>query len=311
VQEPIKYDLESLFETDTIEFKIVFEETTQAWIELIKDIVAMANTHGGLIIIGVHDDGSPTIFDSSYLELLDNTTFIDKIFKYTNCRLSGLKVYPAQRKGSRVFVIEIAPRDIPIIFTSPGEYEVKDKEGKTIKKSAFPVGSIYFRHSARSDPGTSDDLARWLTQNLKEYKDNLMNGIVKVIDAPRGSDFQIIPRNVHATDSKVAFNIRITDDPSAPTYTIVNADKLFPYRQFEIIAKLKTEGININQHDFLLYRIMNNLDSNPDLSHKLAHSSRNYSARVIDIIKNEYQNNSKLFLELRNMKREKRGPFMV
>jgi predicted HTH transcriptional regulator len=48
-------------ESATIDFKREFDPTSPpGWCELVKDVVAMANSGGGTILIGVNDDGSPS-----------------------------------------------------------------------------------------------------------------------------------------------------------------------------------------------------------------------------------------------------------
>jgi len=51
-------------EDDTLEFKDRFDpKNTGDWCELIKDIVAMANSGGGRIVIGANDDGTSSAYD--------------------------------------------------------------------------------------------------------------------------------------------------------------------------------------------------------------------------------------------------------
>jgi predicted HTH transcriptional regulator len=46
-------------ETKQIEFKCRFDPASNGeWCEVIKDIVAIANSGGGIVVFGVNDDGS-------------------------------------------------------------------------------------------------------------------------------------------------------------------------------------------------------------------------------------------------------------
>ena len=48
-------------ESKLIDFKSAFDpESTGDWCELVKDIVAMANSGGGAIVIGLDNSGSPS-----------------------------------------------------------------------------------------------------------------------------------------------------------------------------------------------------------------------------------------------------------
>jgi predicted HTH transcriptional regulator len=76
---------ESEKESAKLDFKSAFDPfAAQDWCELIKDIVAMANSGGGLIVFGVNDDGSLTTVDLKQILALDPATIVDKIEKYTN-----------------------------------------------------------------------------------------------------------------------------------------------------------------------------------------------------------------------------------
>lgn len=48
-------------ESATVDFKLSFDPKSKGeWCELIKDIVAMSNSGGGSIVVGVDDDGNPS-----------------------------------------------------------------------------------------------------------------------------------------------------------------------------------------------------------------------------------------------------------
>ena len=72
-------------ESAELDFKAAFDPTAaQDWCELIKDIVAIANSGGGSILVGVGDNGNccgPAA--SSELLALDPAVITDKIAKYT------------------------------------------------------------------------------------------------------------------------------------------------------------------------------------------------------------------------------------
>jgi predicted HTH transcriptional regulator len=54
----------SLGEASDVDFKASFDpEMAADWVELIKDVVAMANSGGGTIIIGIEDGGQPSGYD--------------------------------------------------------------------------------------------------------------------------------------------------------------------------------------------------------------------------------------------------------
>ena len=65
-------------ESAKLDFKAGFEIKTD-WCELIKNTVAMANSGGGKILIGVSDDGVPTKSDVSALLAVDLADVVNKV----------------------------------------------------------------------------------------------------------------------------------------------------------------------------------------------------------------------------------------
>ncbi len=66
MEEQVSIALQSNSETESLDFKRSFNPDSAAeWIELIKDIIAIANSGGGIILPGVEDNGSPATSDVS------------------------------------------------------------------------------------------------------------------------------------------------------------------------------------------------------------------------------------------------------
>jgi predicted HTH transcriptional regulator len=154
-------------ENAEIDFKVTFDPTApQNWCELIKDIVAMANSGGGMVVFGVNDDGTPAESDLKPIQGLDPATVVDKLKKYSDQHFAGFSLHPGMRRGAPVVVLVISSSSIPIVFTSPGTFDV----GGGKQKTAFSKGTVYFRHGAKSEPGTSDDLRAALERELDRIR---------------------------------------------------------------------------------------------------------------------------------------------
>jgi hypothetical protein len=168
-------------ETADLDFKGSFDPSAlQAWCELIKDMVAMANSGGGVILVGVNDDGSPAVTDIEVVVAVDPAKIADKIKKYTDQHVAGFSLVKGSRRGQPVAVLSVAPVPIPIIFTAPGTYEV----GGGKQKTAFAKGTVYFRHGAKSEPGTSADLRAAIERELDRIRGSWLDGIKKLVTAP-------------------------------------------------------------------------------------------------------------------------------
>src|ERR1700680_3641018 len=111
-------------ESASADFKSSFDpQSKQDWCELIKDIIAMSNSGGGVIIVGVDDDGNPLAnADVAPLLAVDPADVTNRIHSYTDQHFAAFEITQSIRQGKRVAVIDVGPSDIPIVFTAHGGY---------------------------------------------------------------------------------------------------------------------------------------------------------------------------------------------
>lgn len=148
MEETIRKTLNAKRESKHVEFKSIFDPpSAQDWCELVKDIVAIANTGGGGILFGVDNVGRPCGFDVAPVLQIDSATITDKIARYTGVQISDFEMLEVEKLGYRLALLVISPVDIPLVFTQPGTYPISG--GK--QQSAFSRGTVYFRHGAKSD----------------------------------------------------------------------------------------------------------------------------------------------------------------
>src|SRR6266581_3080482 len=132
-------------ESAELDFKAAFDPTAaSSWCELVKDIVAIANSGGGVIVFGVNDDGTPSSADLALLRGVDPATIVDKVKKYTGQHYAGCSLTDSTRHDHPVVVLSVASVSIPMVFTAPGTYDI----GGGKQKIAFSLGTVYFRHGA-------------------------------------------------------------------------------------------------------------------------------------------------------------------
>src|SRR5713226_2737597 len=85
-------------ESAGLDFKAGFSPfALHDWCELLKDIVAMANTGGGEIVVGVNDDGTPSGQDLAPFLDLDPAMVVDKIQKYTGNHFGDFSIQSSFR----------------------------------------------------------------------------------------------------------------------------------------------------------------------------------------------------------------------
>lgn len=143
-----------------LEFKREFEVASgQAWCELIKDIVAIANSGGGIIIIGVANDGSNAAFDASVLLAHDTADIANRIARYTGNQLIDIEVMEIKRNGQDRAAIFVSDIDVPIVFTKPGTYDIgggATKNGLCTRDNIFST----WKQERTWQPRRSSELAR-------------------------------------------------------------------------------------------------------------------------------------------------------
>ncbi|MCK0139647.1 RNA-binding domain-containing protein [Aliiroseovarius sp. F47248L] len=289
-------------ESDILDFKREFSPHKKAafWAETVKDIIAFANTRGGILLFGVNDDGSPSEIDCTGLLTFDTASIADQIKKYTGCDFALISILSIEKESRTYPAIAISPVDLPIVFTKVGTYETRPGSQKT----AFSVGTVYFRHGAKSEPCTRDDLKAFLDRRLDAIRKEWLGNIRQVVEAPFGT-------NVVLTHSGTAISeVNVTDNPDAPSVRIPNLRDKYPYRQQDVIKKINEKidgGARINTHDIQCIKFKEGIDDNTGGIHSHrphAKSSPQYSSEFIDLVCSKYEENNLYFKECRKAYKE-------
>lgn len=285
-------------ESAELDFKAVFDTTApRDWCELIKDIAAMANSGGGLVVFGVNDDGTPARGDLKPIQALDPAKVVDKIEKYTNQHFAGFSFFSTSRCGAPVVNLAVSAVHIPIVFTAPGTYDV----GGGKQKAAFSQGTVYFRHGAKSEPGTSDDLRAAISRELDRIRSSWLDGITKLVTAPVGATISVLPGEVHLSIAEGVTRVRLVNDEGAPAVKAFPTDLLYPFRKKELVARVNAllSGPMITGHDMHCVRKAHCVDGKPNFFHKPQFSSPQYSEAYAEWMAEQYRANADFFHKAR------------
>jgi hypothetical protein len=299
----IRYVLAAKRESKRIDFKERFD--TQAggeWCEIIKDIIAIANSGGGAILFGADNRGKPTGENVSAVLALDPAVVTDKIHSYTETQFADFEITEAHKAKRVVAALVVGAATIPIVFTRAGTYPVEGGRQKT----AFAKGTVYFRHGAKSEPASRDDLADAIERRLSEVRKQWIGGVRKVIESPAGSRVAVLPPEIRPSDDPSAVPIRIVDDESAQAFRLLDIDKTHPYRQKELLDEVRKKlpkNASFNQFDVLVLRKVHPILETPAYSHQPRFGSRQYSKRAVDWITSHYRSDRALFTRARNQYR--------
>src|SRR5581483_2223684 len=267
-------------------------------VELVKDLVAMANSGGGFILVGINDDGLPSGLDVSTVLRLDPAHLTDKVYRYTGEHFGGFAISDATRGDAAVAVIEVNRCDELLVFTRPGNYMAAGKQ-----KTAFSSGGIYFRHGAKSEPCTPSDLRRHIQGLISTERSRWLEGIRQVVEAPSGAEVAVIERSRRDAEGK-ATRVRLTNDPDAPVFGRLNPDDTHPHRISGLVPLLNTrlgERATVNQHDILCVRQAHGIDerSRPEFAYKPKYDSMHYSDSFLEWLDDQFTKDAEFFHKAR------------
>lgn len=287
-------------ESKYIEFKERFDVTSsQDWPEIIKDVVAMANSGGGVILIGVRNNGTPSGFDATPVLSLDPANLTDKIAKYTGEQFSEFEITEIDKDGHKVAVLQIYGVRTPMIFIQHGTYDI----GGGKQRAAFGRGALYFRHGAKSEPGNSNDLRKVIERELENIRKSWLGNIRKVVKAPIGHHVKVLPANVVESTLPTATPIRIVEDPNAPPYQKIDPDRTHPYRQKEVMQLVNQRlggRKTINSYDVHCVRRIYEIDkTKPQYYYKSKFASPQYSDAFVDWLVNQFEKAPSFFDNVR------------
>jgi hypothetical protein len=301
----LKRVAEAVRESKFVEFKEEFDvKSTGAWCEILKDLVAMANSGGGVLIVGVANNGALSDADLSGAAALDPAKIGDQIHKYTGVHFSEFELLEVERQDATVLAMFVEESEVPLVFEKPGTYtRTHPATGKPQPRTAFQEGTFYVRHGAKSEPGTSSDLDDFVNRRLDAIRDSWLSGIQKVMEAPEDAEVMIVQATERDAEGHPTL-VRVTDDPNAPVFGRVAADVTHPYRQTEVLKELNAHlkpTYPINPYDLLSVRTAYRItpDSHPEFCYKPRFSSPQYSDPFIEWLIKEYKANDHFFMDAR------------
>ena len=266
----------------------------------------MANSGGGAIVIGVSDDGSASGADVSGVVALDPADVTNKIFKYTGINFHDFELIGCHRTNGEICVVQVGGARVPIVFTKVRTYE--PIPGK--QKNVFTVGAVYFRHGAKSEPATTDDLRAFVEREVEAIRRSWLEGIAKVVEAPAGSRIVVQPPEgaLIAEPTRDA-PLRLVDDPTAPAYFAVPIDTTHPFRAKELVHEVNARLIGrkrISSHDVVCVRRVYDLEKDVTYCFTQKFASPRYSQAFVDLLVTKFEEDT-LFFETAKMDHDRRN----
>lgn len=130
------------------EEKSAFDWSPKEKLEVVKNVVAMANIDGGTIFL------KSIQCDTTYL---DSARLDDLVNKYIEPKFHGIRSEVSEG-ACRILVERSTTR--PHIFIDAVAYT----DGKGRSRTAFYSGQVFVRHSSKTDPARGEDVERMLRE---------------------------------------------------------------------------------------------------------------------------------------------------
>ena len=175
------------------DFKQAFDpESPKALLDLVKDVVALANTGGGRLIYGRNDTevfGLPAAAKIA----LDSAKVADLVSKYISpaaVEISHESEEPLP--GKTVVVLSIAPSDSPVVISQDGAWR---PPGEPHDKTVLRRGEIWVRHSSKNERATFEDVRGWLMAARSSERMAIYERMAMLINLPEGSALEVVTRS--------------------------------------------------------------------------------------------------------------------
>jgi hypothetical protein len=247
------------------------------YVELVRDIVAMANSGGGVVVL----DGVAAV---------DEELLHERLHEHAEPEFESFSVERLSRNGrpSTAVVVD-GVRNAPLVFT---------ETGRVADHVAFVPGGLYFRHGARSEAATGDDVRDFIRRQLEATRTQWLANIRQVMHAPDGAEVAVIETAERDEEGRPTL-IRLTTDPHAPLYGQVDPDQSHPYRQKEVIREVNArlgEGA-VNAFDVLSVRRVHAIseETRPEFVHVPKFGSPQYSDAFVEWLVAERDRNPRFF----------------
>lgn len=224
----------------------------------------------------------------------DPADITNKLFSFTGKHFGNFTIVSTQKENQTVAALIIEGTSIPLVFVKTGDYI--DKNGK--QKQAFGNGMVYFRHGAKSEPCTSDDLQQFINREIEILRDAWLTNIRKVVEAPEGAQIIVIPGNQTTLIEKDIQNIRLVDDPDAPVHQMLDTNKTHPYRTKDVVELVNNRlgsQVNLNTHAIIAIKYVHNLDNIRRFYYRPHHGIASYSQAFVDWLIEQFEKDNDFF----------------
>lgn len=226
------------------ELKREFVPGAREWAELSKDIVALANTGGGVIVFGIDDDGTRLGLSESLLSVLDPAKVTDQLRRKAPSA-SVSTAYLEATHGEALFgLLIVQPLSVPLVFDKEWGYNSASGEHRTVIRP----GLLYVRTPGKSAPAHQADVREVWQRSVDLALQRLMARFERVASLPLDSELIVTYEDTPDSgyllvDKGEGREVQIVSDPATPAVPLREAPTAdIPY------ASVASEVVNQVRH---------------------------------------------------------------
>jgi hypothetical protein len=161
-------------ESRHLEAKARFDGSPRAKLQLVKEIVAFANTDGGSVTIGLDDDGNVVGVDEATISRLDPARVADLLKANTAPETIEVDVRLHREGGKVVIYLTVTKFDRPPLVMAKDGNRADDKGGQV---SEFREGDIYVRVGTKAQRASRKHFERWTEAAVEEERNRWRSNI--------------------------------------------------------------------------------------------------------------------------------------
>jgi hypothetical protein len=172
--------------------------SSKAKLELIKDVVAIANAGGGTIVFG-HDEIDPCGIDAATTKALDSARVAAQVQSYIRpARIQLSHEIEEVREATFQVSLHIGEAEIPIVMARAGFWAGANTK---VDNAIFREGDIWTRHSSSNQRATYEDMRRWFMQARSKERADVLDRITTLVNLPEGSTIHVLSHSGSPIDS--------------------------------------------------------------------------------------------------------------
>ena len=182
-----------------LDYKVDFDfKSHKAKLELVKDILALANTGGGSIVFG-HDEVKKVGITKETVQALDSAKVAEWVRNYSSPAPIHLS-HKIQKlsKDKFILTLTVTASAFPLIISKQGFWKGANRKSD---RPVFEVGDAWVRRSTRTERANYEDFRQWIIKSREAERSSILDRLTTLVNLPEGVELQLVSQAGQPIDS--------------------------------------------------------------------------------------------------------------